>query len=797
MVNNMRLSKKFVSDYIDIHDIDMKELAEKMVFAGNEYEEMRPFCEATGLVIGEVKECVNHPNSNHLHICQVNLGNETVQIVCGAPNVRAGLKVIVSKVGATLPGGIVIKKATLAGTESNGMICSLAELGLESKYLKEEDKAGIHELPQDAPVGADALAYLDFDDTIIDFELTADRADLLNMIGLAYEIGAIYDRIVTLPEIKVQEQGKSIETYHTLDVQTENCSIYLGKRVENVEIHESPQWMKERLMACGIRPINNVVDISNYVMLEYGQPLHFFDADRLGENIIVRMANEKEMLTTLDGQNRELKSSDIVIANEKEPVALAGVMGGLSTEVEQDTKNIFIEAAIFDPVHIRYTSKSILRSEASSRYEKGIDPNRTKLAILRACELLEKYASGNTCPGMLVHDQAQKEDKTIEITLDKINQVLGMTLTESVVEDILRRLNFTYTKDNQYHVVVPTRRLDVNIKEDLIEEIGRIYGYDHVVGTLPVVPMKRGRYSKKEMMQKEIRRRLEGLGLYQVITYSLVSEQECNLFVNDNRERVQVLAPLSEDKKIMRQTLIPSLLTVLDYNLSHNNKDIQIFEIGSIYYKEDDYKEENMVSGLLFGNYMGNTWQNNVLKIDFYVVKGIIENLLQYLGLTGRYHIVADETKKDMHPKMTASILVDNEEVGYFGKVHPKVSKKDIYVFEISLDRLLEKKVRTIKYKEISKYPSVHKDLAFIMPKSMESEQVMSILRKVGGRLLTDIDVFDVYEGENVKEDEKSIAYSLTFQNPTKTLNDEEVTEIFNQMIHEVESKLHIELRSK
>ena len=794
----MRLSKKFVSDYIDIHDIDMKELAEKMVFAGNEYEEMRPFCEATGLVIGEVKECVNHPNSNHLHICQVNLGNETVQIVCGAPNVRAGLKVIVSKVGATLPGGIVIKKAMLAGTESNGMICSLAELGLESKYLKEEDKAGIHELPQDAPVGADALAYLDFDDTIIDFELTADRADLLNMIGLAYEIGAIYDRIVTLPEIKVQEQGKSIETYHTLDVQTENCSIYLGKRVENVEIHESPQWMKERLMACGIRPINNVVDISNYVMLEYGQPLHFFDADRLGENIIVRMANEKEMLTTLDGQNRELKSSDIVIANEKEPVALAGVMGGLSTEVEQDTKNIFIEAAIFDPVHIRYTSKSILRSEASSRYEKGIDPNRTKLAILRACELLEKYASGNTCPGMLVHDQAQKEDKTIEITLDKINQVLGMTLTESVVEDILRRLNFTYTKDDQqYHVVVPTRRLDVNIKEDLIEEIGRIYGYDHVVGTLPVVPMKRGRYSKKEMMQKEIRRRLEGLGLYQVITYSLVSEQECNLFVNDNRERVQVLAPLSEDKKIMRQTLIPSLLTVLDYNLSHNNKDIQIFEIGSIYYKEDDYKEENMASGLLFGNYMGNTWQNNVLKIDFYVVKGIIENLLQYLGLTGRYHIVADETKKDMHPKMTASILVDNEEVGYFGKVHPKVNKKDIYVFEISLDRLLEKKVRTIKYKEISKYPSVHKDLAFIMPKSMESEQVMSILRKVGGRLLTDIDVFDVYEGENVKEDEKSIAYSLTFQNPTKTLNDEEVTEIFNQMIHEVESKLHIELRSK
>ena len=794
----MRLSKKFVSDYIDIHDIDMKELAEKMVFAGNEYEEMRPFCEATGLIIGEVKECIDHPESDHLHICQVDLGTETVQIVCGAPNVRAGLKVIVATVGATLPGGFVIKKATLAGEESNGMICSIEELGLESKYLKEEDKAGIHELPLDAPVGGDALAYLEFDDTIIDFELTADRADLLNTIGMAYEIGAIYDRKVTLPEIEIHPEGESIESEYQLDVKTDNCSIYLGKRVENVEIKESPQFIKERLMACGIRPINNVVDISNYVMLEYGQPLHFFDADRLGNHVVIRMAEENEKLITLDGQERELKSSDIVIANEKEAVALAGTMGGLSTEVEIDTKNIFIEAAIFDPVHIRYTSKSILRSEASSRYEKGIDPNRTELAILRACELLEKYANGTTRTGMLVHDEANKQDKKVEITLEKINQVLGMSLTDSDVEDILRRLGFTVTKQGtNYHVTVPTRRLDVNIKEDLIEEIGRIYGYDHVVGTLPVVPMKRGSYSKKAKMIKEVRRRLEGLGLYQVITYSLVGEQECNRFVNHTYESVKVLAPLSEDKKIMRKSLIPSLLNVLEYNLSHNNKDIQIFETGSIYYKEEDYVEETMISGLLFGNYMGNTWQNNTMKVDFYLVKGIMENLLDYFGLNGRYRIVADETKKDMHPKMTASILVDNEEVGYFGKVHPEISKKDVYVFEMSLDRLMTKKVRTIKYKEISKYPSVHKDLAFIMPKTMESEQVMAILRKVGGRLLTEIDVFDVYEGENVGENEKSIAYALTFQNPTKTLNDEEVTDIFNQMIREVESKLHIQLRNK
>ncbi len=794
----MRLSKKFVSDYIDIKDIDPKELAEKMVFAGNEYEEMRPFCDATNLVVGEVLECIDHPESDHLHICQVDLGNETVQIVCGAPNVRKGLKVIVSKVGATLPGGIVIKNAKLAGVESNGMICALSELGLESKYLKEEDKSGIHELPLDAPVGTDALEYLEFDDTIIDFELTANRADLMNMIGMAYEIGALYHRPVHIPEIHIQEHGTSIEQTTQLDVKTENCSIYLGKRVENVEIKESPQFIKARLMASGIRPINNVVDISNYVMLEYGQPLHFFDADRLGNHVVVRMANPNETIVTLDGQTRSLKEQDIVIANDQEPVALAGVMGGLSTEVEESTKNIFIEAAIFEPTHIRYTSKSILRSEASSRYEKGIDPNRTEQAILRACELLEKYAGGSICPGMLCHDVAKKQDKVIAITLDKINQVLGMQLENTDVEDIFTRLGFTYQlNDGIYEVTVPTRRLDVNIKEDLIEEIGRIYGYDHVTGKLPVVPMKRGSYSKKAKMVKEIRKRLEGLGLYQVVTYSLVGEQECNSFVNKNRDFVSILAPLSEDKKIMRQSFIPSLLTVMEYNLARNHKDIQIFETGSIYYKEGDYVEEQVVSGLLLGNYQGNTWQNNIQKVDFYLVKGIIENLLNYLGLNGRYQIIADETCKDMHPKMTASILVDHEKVGYFGKVHPSMSKRDVYVFEISIDQLLSKKVRQMKYKEISKYPSVHKDLAFVMPASMESEQVMSILKKVGGRLLSEIDVFDVYEGENVLENEKSIAYSLTFQNPTKTLSDEEVTKVFNQMIAEVESKLKIQLRNK
>ena len=378
----------------------LPKLAEKMVFAGNEYESVEKISEATGIVVGHVLECEMHPESKKLHICKVDLGNEVVQILCGAPNMRQGIKVPVATVGAKLPNGMEIKKAKLAGMDSNGMCCSLEELGIESKYMSEEDKTGIHVLPDDAPVGADAIHYMGYDDEVIDFELTANRGDLLSVLGMAHEIGAIYNRPVTYPENQPKVLKENINDNMTIDVQTENCPIYLGKIVKDVVIKDSPEWMKERLMASGIRSINNVVDISNYVMLEYGQPLHFFDKDRLGDKVIVRMAEENEKLKTLDGQERTLKTSDIVIANEKEAVALAGVMGGLSTEVEMDTKNIFVEAAIFEPIHIRYTAKSILRSEASSRYEKGIDPNRTKEALNRACYLLEKYADGKVYDGI-------------------------------------------------------------------------------------------------------------------------------------------------------------------------------------------------------------------------------------------------------------------------------------------------------------------------------------------------------------------------------------------------------------
>lgn len=794
----MRLSKKFLNDYLKVEDLDFNEVAEKMVFVGNEYESIERISDATGLVVGEVLECINHPESDHLHICQVNLGSETKQIICGAPNVRAGLKVIVATVGAALPGGIIIKKAKLAGMESNGMICSLEELGLDSKYLRPEDKEGIHELPLDAPVGEDAIKYLGYDDEIIDFELTADRADLMSILGMAYEVGAIYDRKVTYPETEVETIKENVKDYHTLNVETKDCSIYLGRMVKNVEVKESPMFIKNRLMASGIRPINNVVDISNYVMLEYGQPLHFFDSDTLGKEVIVRNANENEHIVTLDGNERELNSNDLVIANSKEAVCLAGVMGGLNSEVEETTKNIFIEAAIFDSIKIRNTSRRILRSEASSRYEKGIDPSRTQMAIDRACYLLNKYACGEVLEGTLVHDTTSKDDKVIEITCEKINSILGMDIPSDKVEEILIRLGFTFEGHNPYKVYVPTRRLDVNIKEDLVSEIGKIYGYNNIVGKMPSTETKRGSYLPMSLMIKNVRKYLNGVGLNQVITYSLTSEKVVEEFVMKESDNIVLLDPLSEDKKVLRKSLLHSLVEVYDYNRMRNMNDIEIFETGKAYYYENgEVVEENLVSGLLTGTYLSNSWNGTRVNIDFYVLKGVVEGLLKYLGMNRRYVFKVENLNKDLHPGRSCSIYVDNEYVGCFGQIHPRLHKKEIYLFELSLEKLLTKKVRTIKYKEASKYPSIKKDLAFVVDKDTTSESIKTVIAKTGGRLLTDIQVFDVYTGENVGENEKSIAYALTFQDPSRTLEDKEVTEIFHKIIDNVENKCNARLRDK
>ncbi len=664
----MKLSLNFVKDYIDI-DVPVKTLAEDMTRVGNEYDYAGNLIDASKLVIGEVVSCKDHPDSDHLHVCKVNIGEETLNIVCGAPNVREGLKVIVALDGAHLPGDVKIKKGNIRGEESNGMLCSLQELGIENKFLTDIDKDGIHELGNDAIVGEDPIKYLKLDDSVIDFELTANRGDLLSILGMAYEIGAIYDKKVKDIDLSYNEQGEDINNKFSIEINTDNCSLFLSKKAENVVIKESPDFIKSRLIASGIRPINNVVDISNYVMLEVGQPLHFYDADRLENKLEVRMAGKNEKLTTLDNIERILDENDIVISDGKKAIGLAGVMGGLTTEVENDTKNVIIESAIFDSVKVRKTSKKILRSEASNRFEKGLDPKRTYMAIERACHLLEKYADAKIVTGLVKYDNTNKENKDVVVKVSDINNVLGTKLKKEEILDVFRRLDFKCTsEDEKITVSVPSRRLDISIKEDLTEEVGRIYGVDNIEGKLPSLPMKAGSFDKTT---REIRNKMISLGLNETLTYILVNDKDVNKYVVDEFESLKLLDPMTEERNTLRNSILPSLLKVYEYNKARNIKDVSIFEIGKGFYKkQDEYKEETKLASVMSGEYYLGL---NKVEVDFYITKGIVEEILDYLGYNGRYSFVTDkEFSQEFHPGQTAAISVNNDVVGYVRKITSK-----------------------------------------------------------------------------------------------------------------------------
>ena len=786
----MKLSKNFVKDYVDI-DVDIKQLAEDMTRVGNEYDSAEKLINATKLVIGEIIKCVEHPDSDHLHLCKVNIGTEILNIVCGAPNARKGLKVIVAQDGAKLP-ETTIKRGVIRGQESNGMLCSLEEIGLENKFLTQKDKEGIAELGEDAIPGEDPIKYLGLDDEVIDFELTANRGDLLSILGMAYEIGAIYDKPVKPVNISHKEDGEDINKTFTAEVKTDNCKKLLIKRVENLTIKESPSFIKNRLMASGIRPINNVVDISNYVMLELGQPLHFYDADRLGNKLVVRMAKDGEKLKTLDNIERTLSSDDIVIADSTHGVGLAGVMGGLETEVENDTKNIIIESAIFDSVKVRLTAKKILRSEASNRFEKGIDPARTTMAIERACKLLEQYADGKVITGTVEYDKTDNQEKNIEIEFKNINEVLGTIIPNEEILNVFKKLGFEYTVDGEkVNVKVPTRRLDISIKEDLIEEVSRIYGVDNIQGKLPVVPMRKGSYDKT---QREIRNKMIALGLNETLSYVLINDKEVKQYTLDDFELLKLLDPITEDRNTLRYSMIPSLYKIYEYNNARNQKDISIFEIGKGFYKKgEEYGEDTKLCAVMTGKY--SLGLNNTKNVDFYTIKGIAEEMLDYLGYAGRYSFMKKEFPKEMHPGQSAYINVNGTDIGLLGKVHPSITNEDVYVLEINLDELLQKKVGKMKYKEISKFPGIKKDLAFVVDKNVISKDIEKAIKSAGGSLLTNIEVFDVYTGINIGIDKKSIAYSLTFEDMKKTLTDDEINNIINKIIETVSKKCGAEIR--
>ncbi|MEY9975150.1 phenylalanine--tRNA ligase subunit beta [Lysinibacillus sp. RC79] len=793
----MLVSLEWLKDYVNTQDLATEELAEKITRSGIEVDAV--IDRANGMdkvVVGYVVSKEKHPEADKLNICQVDVGEaEPQQIICGAPNVDAGQKVIVARPGAHLPGGIKIKKAKLRGHESNGMICSLQELGIEGKLVPKAYSEGIYVLPADAEVGSDALAILGLRDTVLELGLTPNRSDALSMLGVAYEVGAILSEEVKYPEIAYSTSSEKAKDMLKLRVEDLQANpMYVAKVVKNVKIAESPMWLQNRLMAAGVRPHNNVVDVTNYILMEYGQPLHAFDYDSLATGeIVVRKATEGEKITTLDDQERTLKATDLVITNGKEPVAIAGVMGGANSEVNDSTTTVVIESAYFDGLTVRQTSRHLgLRSDASARFEKGVDPNRVLPAAERAAALLAELAGGEVLEGTCIVDELDKSPARVVVSPDFINERLGMKISLEEMLSILERLKFGVEAANGLLIVdASTRRQDIKIEEDIVEEIARLYGYDEIPMTLPEGANQVGRLTPYQANRRVVRNYMEGAGLYQAVTYSLTSEALSQRFALKAESVTRLLMPMSEDRSTLRQSLIPHLIEAAAYNVARKADNVALYEIGSVFLGQSEEglpDEEENVAAVVTGKWLDHAWQGEKKAVDFFVLKGIVEGVIGKLGLEDRISFVKAEVD-GLHPGRTASILLDGEQVGIIGGLHPAEQKtwgvKDTYVMEMNLVTLLNAtaKEAPLAYTPVPRFPAMSRDIALIMDRTTTAGEVIAAIRSASVKLLKDVRVFDVFEGEKMEAGKKSVAFSLTYFDPERTLTDEEVVAAHNKVL--------------
>ncbi|CAG9619573.1 phenylalanine--tRNA ligase subunit beta [Sutcliffiella rhizosphaerae] len=804
----MLVSYNWLKDYVNIEDISAEDLAEKITRSGIEVEGVEVLNEGiNGVVIGHVLEREQHPNADKLNKCLVDVGeSEPVQIICGAKNVDKGQKVAVATVGAVLPGNFKIKRAKLRGEESNGMICSLQELGINSKLVAKDFAEGIFVFPSDVEVGADALEYLNRTDKVLELGLTPNRSDALSMLGVAYEVGAILGREVKWPSTEYAANNEVAEDYISVKVEAEEDNpLYVAKVVKNIKIAPSPLWMQARLMAAGIRPHNNVVDITNYILLEYGQPLHAFDYDRLGsKEILVRRAQKGEKITTLDDTERTLTEDHLVITNGIEPIALAGVMGGANSEVQSDTTTVLLESAYFNGVTIRKASKDHgLRSEASARYEKGIDPARTREAAERAISLMEQYAGGEVVSGSVEANTLTIEPAIVTTTVEKINSVLGTSITSEEVKDIFTRLQFGVAEDNgSFTVTVPTRRGDITIEEDLVEEVARLYGYDNIPTTLPVSAATPGVLTPYQAMRRKVRRYLEGAGLIQNITYSLTSEERAKQFALEDGEAIRLAMPMSEERSTLRLSLVPHLLDALQHNIARSLQANAVYEIGSVFIGKENTtlpEEKERLAGALTGLWEQHPWQGEKKAVDFFVVKGILEGMFRILGVEESISYARLE-KDGLHPGRTAEVLLNGKSIGFVGQLHPEILNEidlpETYVFELDLVSLLTENVGEIQYEAIPRFPSISRDIALVVDRNVPAGELQEIIKSTGGSLLKEVQVFDVYEGDKIDTSKKSVAFALRYYHPEHTLTDEEVTKVHNKVLQAVEEKFAAVLRS-
>lgn len=804
----MKVSYKWLKEYLDLSDVTPDELAEKMSRTGIEVDDViYPGKGLSKIVVGETLSVVDHPDSDHLHVCQVNIGTEEpIQIVCGAPNVAAGQKVIVALHGARITGNAKIKKGKMRGQESNGMICSLAELGYSESVVSKKYADGIFVLPAEAVPGTEVVDLLELDDAILDIDITPNRADALSMRGSAYEVAAIYNKALKFPEAPVSEKTGSVTEYIKVAVEdTNDAPAYHIQVIKDVKIAESPLWLQNKLMNGGIRPINNVVDITNYILLEYGQPLHAFDYDQIGsKEIIVRRAKENETMTTLDGVERTLDTDNIVITNGTAPIALAGVMGGLDSEITDGTVTVALEAALFNPVLIRKTAgKFNLRSESSSRFEKGINVATIRTAGEHAAELIHELAGGTIVAGTASVDTVEVKDTEVVISLEKINRSLGTAISSGEVTAIFNQLGFASTFDGEiFTVAVPPRRWDISIYADILEEVARIYGYDNLPETLPITPALPTALTPKQHTMRITRRFMEGAGLTQNISYVLTTAEKAREYAVEHKEGIRLAWPMSEDRSTLRMNLLSTLLDNAAYNVARKNTDIQFYEIGRVFFPSADSVlpiEAERLAGVMTGMAYQKDWQMAAEPVNFYHAKGVLDGYFETMGLSDQIRFEAAKDLKWMHPGRTAALYLGDAYIGYVGQVHPATANaydlKETYAFEIDFEAIIAAPKEVITQQPIPKFPGVTRDVALLVDETVTHQQIVKTIKENGGKFLKDVHLFDIYQGKGIEDGKKSVAYSMSFLNPEATLVDEDINKAFTKLVAALETECGAAIR--
>ena len=806
----MNTALSWIKAYVPDLDVTAQEYTDAMTLSGSKVEGYTCLDKnLEKIVVGQIEKIERHPDADKLIICQVNIGSETIQIVTGAPNVKEGDKVPVVLDGGKVAGGhdggplpedgIKIKKGKLRGIESNGMMCSIEELGSSRDMYPLAPESGIYILPEDTEVGADAVEVLGLHDVVFEYEITSNRVDCYSVVGLAREAAATFRKDFYPPVVKATGNDEDINDYLQVEVlNTELCPRYCARMVKNIRLAPSPEWMQRRLAASGIRPINNIVDITNYVMEEYGQPMHAFDYDLLaGHKIVVKTANDGDEFQTLDGQIRKLDSSVLMINDGEKEVGIAGIMGGENSKITDDVKTMVFEAACFDGTNIRLSAKKIgLRTDASGKFEKGLDPNNAEEAVNRACQLIEELGAGEVVGGMIDIYPEKREPVRVKFDADKINNLLGTSISAEDMKAYFRKIDLGFDEETQ-EVIAPTFRQDIHRMADLAEEVARFFGYDNIPTTLPSGEATTGKLSYKLRIEDIARSVAEFSGFSQSMTYSFESPKvfdklllpaDCRL-----RQTVTILNPLGEDFSIMRTSPLNGLLTSLSTNYNRRNKDVRLYELANIYLPKalplTELPDERMQFALgMYGDG------------DFFTMKGVVEELFDKLGMTKRIHYNPDCSRPYLHPGRKADIVYEGVVLGYLGEIHPDVADnykigERTYVAVLDMPNVIPFADFGRKYTGIAKYPATTRDISMVVPKNILVGQIEDIIAQRGGKILESFKLFDIYEGSQIKEGFKSVAYSITFRAKDHTLTDDEVGAAMKKILNGLQG-MGIELRA-